>query len=169
MVPLADEGGFFKEIYRSPVVIDNQHLDPGRYGEGKRNAGTIIYFLMSYPDGFSAMHLVKTDETFMWLAGDPFETLLLNPDGSVETFIMGPDVEAGHRPFVTIKKDVWQGSRVLPKEDGKGWALITATLSPGFDWADFELGEAAALIEKWPLAEPAILALVREEAPDGKR
>jgi predicted cupin superfamily sugar epimerase len=52
-----------------------------------------------------------------------------------ETIVVGTDVEAGERPQAVVPGGVWQ--RTVPSEQD---ALVSCVVSPGFDFADFELG-----------------------------
>ena len=73
---------------------------------------------------------------------------------------MGPDLDAGQRPQVVVPRDVWQGARLVP---GGRLALLGTTVAPGFDYADYESGERAALLARHPAAHDLIVALTREE------
>jgi len=42
-------------------------------------------------------------------------------------------------------------------------ALLGTTVAPGFDYADYETGERAALLARHPAARDLIVALTREE------
>ena len=55
------EGGYFKETYRSQLVIRKEGI-PIDF-DVDRNACTAIYFLLT-SDNFSAFHKIKQDE--MW-------------------------------------------------------------------------------------------------------
>ena len=138
------EGGHFAEIWRADERIDAANL-PGRYG-GDRNFGTAIYYLLG-PDDVSAMHRITSDEIFHFYLGDPVEQLHLMPDGSHRVVEIGPDLAAGQRPQVIVPRGVWQGARVKP---GGRFALMGTTVAPGFDFADFEMGDATALSAEWP-------------------
>ena len=64
--PLALEGGFFRETYRS-----KQRLTPTCLGDPYRQekaVGTAIYYLLT-PDTFSALHRLPTDEIFHHYSG----------------------------------------------------------------------------------------------------
>ena len=53
------EGGFFREVHRSPLVIDHPALDAT--AERRRSSGTFIYFLLASGD-FSAFHRVRASD-----------------------------------------------------------------------------------------------------------
>jgi len=118
---------------------------PARYS-GARSAGTCIYYLLE-PDTFSEMHRLASDEIFHFYLGDPVEMLQLDPDGSARTVILGNDLAAGQHPQLIVPKLVWQGSRLLP---GGRLALLGCTVSPGFDYADYETGRADSLTREYP-------------------
>jgi len=155
--PLPDEGGFFSRTYKSPELISQQAL-PDRYPQAMA-FGSAIYFLLT-ADDFSAMHRLQTDEIYHFYLGDPVEMLLLHPDGTGEIFTLGIDLAAGMRPQKVVQRDIWQGSR-LAAGGSHGFALMGTTLAPGFEWADFELGQRDDLISKYPNFADAIAARVR--------
>jgi predicted cupin superfamily sugar epimerase len=101
-----------------------------------RHAGTCIYYLLE-PGTFSEMHRLASDEVFHFYLGDPVEMLQIAPGGAVRRVILGSDLAAGQQVQLVVPKHVWQGSRLLP---GGSVALLGCSVSPGFDYADYETG-----------------------------
>lgn len=132
---------------------------PGRYSTDRALGTAILYLLTSEPDSFSALHRLPTDEVYHFHLGDPVEMLLLHPDGGSENVVLGPDVLNGQRVQHVVPRGVWQGSRVM---GGGAWALLGTTMAPGFDFSDYEAGEADPLVERWPDRAEEIRSLVRE-------
>jgi len=153
--PLRVEGGFFRETYRSRWNVAEEYLPEGT--RGSRSIGTGIYFMLT-AETFSALHRMPGTEIFHFYLGDPVVMLQLQPDGKSQTITLGPDVAAGQRPQVVVRGHVWQGSRLAP---GGKWALMGTTMSPGFDYADFELGNREQLITQYPEAEERIRRYTR--------
>lgn len=144
LVPLPVEGGHFAETYRSPEGVPQAAL-PSRYS-GDRSFGTAIYFLLT-PDTCSALHRLQTDEIYHFYLGDPVTMLLLHPNGESEIIILGQDIEVGQQVQVVVPRGSWQGSFLQP---GGTFALMGTTMAPGFDRADFEIGDPQALIGDYP-------------------
>lgn len=138
------EGGHFVETYRSPLRVPADVL-PVPYDRG-RDIGTAIYYLLRESE-FSEMHRLPGDEIYHFYLGDPVEMLQLRPDGTGAVIVLGPDVRAGMRPQAVVPGGVWQGSRLRP---GGHYALLGATMAPGFDYADYEAGDRADLVEAYP-------------------
>jgi len=153
--PLRVEGGFFRETYRSRWNVTEEYLPEGT--RGSRSIGTAIYFMLT-PDTFSALHRMPGTEIFHFYLGDPVVMLQLQRDGKSQTITLGSDLAAGQRPQVVVRGHVWQGSRLAP---GGKWALMGTTMSPGFDYADFELGNREQLITQYPDAEERIRRYTR--------
>lgn len=149
------EGGYYKEIYRSDEIIQQESL-PSRYS-GPRCFGTGIYYLLT-PGDISMMHRVKSDETFHFYMGDPVELLKLYPDGSGEIIEIGPDLEKGMTLCATIEKNVWQGQRL--KKGGR-FVLFGTTVNPGFEFSDFEVGDRDRLQREYPVFSERIGALTK--------
>jgi predicted cupin superfamily sugar epimerase len=146
--PLPQEGGFFRETYRSAMRMQSASGD-------ERAASTAIYFLLT-PGIFSALHRLPGDEVFHFYLGDPVEMLQLLADGTSRTVTIGTDVARGMRPQVVVPGGMWQGCRL--RENGR-FALMGTTMSPGFDPHDFETGARAALIAAYPSERNRIIAL----------
>jgi hypothetical protein len=155
LVPLSIEGGYFSETYRSAELIPQEWL-PSRYS-GSRTVGTAIYYLLE-PNTFSELHRVASDEIFHFYLGDPVEMLQLWTDGSGKRVLIGTDIEAGMVPQLVVPHEVWQGARLVP---GGEFALMGCTVSPGFEYADYESGSRKLLSEAYPEHKDMICALTR--------
>jgi predicted cupin superfamily sugar epimerase len=153
--PLPEEGGLFREIYRAALMLSASVLPP--WYRGERNASTAIYYLLS-PGEFSALHRVRGDEVFHFYLGGPVEMLQLFPNGTSRVVVIGTDIQSGMQPQVVVPGGVWQGCRLL---DGGQFALMGTTMSPGFDVRDFESGDRAVLIDRYPQQREMITALTR--------
>ncbi len=153
--PHPAEGGYFAEIYRSGETVDGDALPP-RYG-APRALATAIYYLLT-PDTFSCMHRLASDEIFHFYAGDPVEMLNLEPTGPGKVIMLGSDLTAGMRPQVVVPRGVWQGSRLAP---GGEFALLGTTVSPGFEFEDYQAGDRDALCRAYPDFKEMITALTR--------
>lgn len=142
--PLPVEGGFFRETYRSRWTVSAEHLPEGT--RGPRSIGTAIYYMIT-PETFSALHRLPGTEVFHFYLGDPVVMLQLLPDGGSRTITLGSDLVDGQQPQVVVRGGVWQGSRLAP---GGKFALMGTTMSPGFDYADFEIGNREQLVAQYP-------------------
>ena len=157
--PHPEEGGYFVETYRSSEIIPEKAL-PSRY-KGVRFFGTAIYYLLT-PETFSMMHRLRSDEIFHFYVGDPVEMLHLQPNGSGEVITMGSDILHGMRPQVVVPKGVWQGARL---SKGGRFALLGTTVSPGFEFADYEPGRRDELVKSHPKFRGLIVALTKDSNP----
>ena len=154
--PLPFEGGYFRRTYEcaEPPVSAAQLR---RAGSGPRLLSTAIYYLVT-PEGFSALHRVKSDELFHFYAGDSVEMVQIDPRGRLSLHQIGPDILRGEEPQVLVPKNYWQGLRLIP---GGAWALMGTTVTPGFEYEDFELGSREALTRTYPDLADVITAYTR--------
>lgn len=141
------EGGFFREIYRSRATLS-------AYG-GTRAVATTIYYLLK-PGHVSELHVLPGDEIFHFYLGSPVEMLQLWPDGGAKVVTLGQDLAAGQVPQLVVPAGVWQGTRLI---GSNGFALLGATMAPGFDYADYRGGTRAELTAQWPTHADLIAAL----------
>jgi uncharacterized protein len=144
------EGGYFREVYRSEEKIKSEHL-PERYG-GTRHLSTSIYFLLT-SDEFSAFHRIKSDETWHFYDGQPVTLHLIDEKGKYSTVKLGSNFENGEVFQFTIPQGTWFAASV---DEPDSYSLVGCTVSPGFQFDDFELGKREELIKLFPENENVI-------------
>jgi len=137
------EGGYYRETYRSIEKINREAL-PARY-PGSRAFSTGIYYLLEEGD-FSAFHRIKSDEMWHFYAGGPLEIHMI--DGSCySVVVLGDDARAGQHLQSVVPQGVWFASKPVTTA---GFSLVGCTVSPGFDYADFEMGSSSQVFERCP-------------------
>ena len=145
LVPHPREGGHYIRTYESGELLPTTAFADGRYS-GPRHTATAIYYLLE-PTTFSEMHRLQSDEIFHFYTGDPIEMLQLHADGTGSIIRIGNRLALGERPQITVPRGVWQGSHLVP---GGAWALLGCTVSPGFDFADYDSATREELTAGWP-------------------
>jgi uncharacterized protein len=173
-----NEGGYFRETYRSGAAVDTMHLPPGYSGPRTRSLGTAIYYLIT-PDSFSALHRLPGDEIFHHYLGDAVEMLMLHEDGRGEIVRIGNNFAAGESPQVVVPGGTWQGSHLVAgggaaasggagpsarSAGAAGFALLGCTMAPGFDYTDYAHGRREDLIAQFPEHADRIRRLTPEGA-----
>ncbi|MER6564686.1 cupin domain-containing protein [Streptomyces sp. NPDC001093] len=143
--PLPREGGLFRRTWEGPERPDG------------RPAGSAIVVLLT-ADDFCALHRLPTDEIWHFYLGDPLDLLLLAPDGSTRTAVLGPAPLTGQHLQLTVPARTWMGARVAP---GGAWTLFGCTMAPGFTYADYEHGNPADLTARYPAEAARITQLCR--------
>jgi predicted cupin superfamily sugar epimerase len=161
LTPHPREGGFYIRTYESGELLPASVFPDGRYS-GPRHTSTAIYYLLQ-PGTFSEMHRLRSDEIFHFYAGDSVEMLRLYPDGTGASIRIGNRLNDGDLPQVLVPRNVWQGSRLAP---GGTWALLGCTVSPGFDFDDYEAASRGDLCAAWPDFRSLIEALTHLGAND---
>lgn len=145
------EGGYFKEVYRSPEVIGSL---PGRYS-GERVFSTSIYYLLE-GDQFSAFHRIQSDEIWHFYEGCHLLIYIIDGKGHLEKVTLGRDITNGQKLQHVIERGQWFAAR---PSDRNSFSLVGCTVAPGFDFRDFELGESERLFKKYPAHRKLILEL----------
>lgn len=147
------EGGFFKETYKSSESFGHDGL-PERFS-GKRTFSTGIYFLLKKGD-FSAFHKIKSDEMWHFYEGHPLEICCIDSDGVLNFIKLGRDFEKGEVFQAVVPANCWFGSYLPENSD---YVLVGCTVSPGFDFEDFEMADRADLLQLYPDYSDIILKL----------
>jgi len=119
------EGGFYRELYRSTNKVQPQDARTARA------AMTTIYFLLA-PPAFSRWHAVASDELWHLYEGGPIELRISDPNVNAVHATRLDRVTDATRPVAVVPASHWQAARVLGD-----YALIGATVAPGFEFADF--------------------------------
>jgi predicted cupin superfamily sugar epimerase len=160
MQPVPQEGVWFSLTYSSEDQVDGAAL-PSRYAGRNHAAGNAIVAVET-PRDFSAMHRLQSDEVWHFYGGSPLQMLLLYPDGHGRKVTLGGNVLAGELPQLTVPHGIWQGS--APRASSAGsYSFIGTQLSPGFDYADFEIGYRDELQRRYPAFSKEIVRLTRAE------
>ena len=147
------EGGWFAETYRSPGSIPADAL-PSGFG-GARSYCTAIHFLLERGD-FSALHRLRSDETWHFYDGAPLTVHVISPEGAYSSILLGRDPEQLQRFQATVPAGSWFGA-----ETAGAYSLVGCTVAPGFDFSDFELARRSELTKQFPQHSALINALTR--------
>ncbi|MBT1706060.1 cupin domain-containing protein [Fulvivirgaceae bacterium PWU20] len=148
------EGGFFKETYRSSEVAGKECLSDGF--TGKRNFSTAIYFLLRSQDR-SLFHRIKSDEMWHYYAGGSLTLYVLN-EGGLRTYKLGTSLENGESVQIVIPANSWFGAKV---NEADNYVLCGCTVSPGFDFEDFEMASREELLKAFPFEREVIELLTQ--------
>ncbi len=149
------EGGYYRETYRSNRSIPREALPPEF--SGPRLISTAIYFLLE-GENFSAFHRLQSDELWHFYAGGAIMVHVIDPDGLYSKIHLGGNLEAGEVFQGVVKAGCWFASQV---QDPLSFALAGCTVSPGFDFADFELGKRSELVKVYPQHRELIEQMTR--------
>lgn len=148
------EGGYFREVYRSDEKHQSVSL-PLRY-EGDRNYSTSIYYLLDKKD-YSAFHRLKSDEIWHFYSGTSMRIYIIDEKGELQGLRLGKDIESGDSLQIVLPKYQWFAAEVIDK---KSYGLVGCTVSPGFDFNDFELAEKDKMIKEFPQHKDLITRLI---------
>ncbi len=131
------EGGWYRETYRSAETMTAKNAT-------KRNICTAIYFLLE-GKAKSHFHRIESDESWFFLSGEPLEILLIE-DGQLRIVLLGNNLSKGEMPQFTVPARTWFAAKI---KSGTGFSLVSCTVAPGFDFADFELAEREKLSKEF--------------------
>jgi predicted cupin superfamily sugar epimerase len=115
------EGGHFRETFRDLRLDANG-----------RSVSTAIYFLLARGER-SHWHRIDTVEVWHFYAGSAL-TLQVSDGEGRRVITLGSDLAAGEVPQAIVPAQAWQSA-----ESSGDWTLVGCTVSPGFDFAAFEL------------------------------
>ncbi len=149
------EGGFYRRTWRSAGEIPPDALPSGF--ASARPFGTAILFLLRQGE-YSLLHRIRQDELWHFYLGGPLRLALLRLDGSADEVTLGRNFPAGQHLQYAVPAGCWFGATPGP---GSAFSLVGCTVSPGFDFADLELGRREALLAAFPGAS----ARIREFCP----
>eukprot|EP00697_Spironema_sp_BW2_P009720 gnl/Spiro4/24706_TR12268_c0_g1_i1.p1 gnl/Spiro4/24706_TR12268_c0_g1~~gnl/Spiro4/24706_TR12268_c0_g1_i1.p1 ORF type:complete len:175 (-),score=5.28 gnl/Spiro4/24706_TR12268_c0_g1_i1:27-524(-) len=141
------EGGFFVETFRSPLTVHVPNY-------GSRSASTAILFCMTQ-GSISRLHkLAFADEAWHFYSGGSMSVVELDEScaGHVRTTVLGPEGVLQH----VVRGGRWFGA--FPN-DGSQYSLVGCSVSPGFEYCDFELGSRSRLSHEFPQAQDLIARL----------
>ncbi len=137
------EGGFYRQTDLSQMTYDNKGKEFPLF--------TNIYFLLT-KESPSHFHQLTSDELWFYHGGNSLTVHSIHIDGTYSATTLGleDDQHIHHRvPAGTIF-----GSTVE-----EGFALVSCTVIPGFDFSDFKLFRQEELLRRFPTHETIIKTL----------
>ena len=149
------EGGWYKQTYKSNEQIAARAL-PQRFNES-RVFSTAIYFLLE-KGNFSAFHRIKSDECWHFYAGDPLLIYIIEPSGELKVISLGSNHEKGQSFQYVVPANCWFASCPAPESE---YCFVGCTVSPGFEFDDFELANRNELSAMYPQHKEIIKELCR--------
>ena len=149
------EGGYFSETYRSPEILEGKYVYDKFNGDW--NFSTAIYFMLTGQD-FSAFHKLKSDEVWHFYEGSALNIYVIDKSGELRVLTLGRDIENNEEFQITIKSGQWFAAEISKRDS---YSLVGCTVSPGFDFRDFELGNKEELLSLYPPHQNVIEKLTR--------
>ena len=86
------------------------------------------------------------------------EVLIIDDQGVLHTIQLGRATDTGQVFQATVHSGQWFASRCSVKD---GFSLVGCTVSPGFDFQDFEMADRAELTQQYPQHKEVIEGLTR--------
>ena len=120
------EGGYFREVFRSPQKVKPLDERP------ERSALTTIHFLL-LKGQHSSWHRVASDEAWHFYEGDPLVVHWIDDGDGVHEEVLASGPGNG-RPLCVVPAKCWQAAK--PRGE---YSLVGCTVGPGFDFRDFEM------------------------------
>ncbi len=147
------EGGYYREIYRAGEIYFTETIPSKKLN--KKNISTSIYFLLNGKDK-SLFHRLNSDEIWHFYDGCDIKIFIIDTGGKLTEVLLG---KGGEVFQYVIPKNNWFAAELTDK---KSFALVGCTVSPGFDFKDFELAERSRLLKLFPEYEKLIRRFTKE-------
>lgn len=145
------EGGYYKSSFTADESIE-------AFGT-TRKLYTNIYFLLKSGE-VSHFHRLKSDEVWYYHGGSSLIIHIIDEDGDYRELKLGLNLEAGEQPQAIVRKNSIFGSSVIEEDS---FSLVGCMVSPGFDFADFELFNQQELLIQYPQHAKIIQRLAYEK------
>ncbi|TID29645.1 hypothetical protein CANINC_001764 [Pichia inconspicua] len=148
-------GGYFKETDRpgERVLARQINLSTGSLTNYpiKRNASSLIHFLMTCESPIGKFHTNVTSRTIHILQKGSGIYVLIKPNGDIESFKVG--FKKGERTQWVVEPGTFKGCYLIPEsgigsESNSDCMLVSEVVVPGFDFEDMVFLNKEKLIEK---------------------
>lgn len=137
------EGGFYRRTYTAERTLD-----------GTKPLASAIYYLLP-AHHCSALHRIQSDEMWHFYGGGSLQIDVITPNGALLSLKLGLDLEKGESPQQHIPAGCWFGASVMRGE----YVLAGCTVTPAFDFAEFELATRTELLQRYPQHAATIIKL----------
>ena len=131
------EGGFYLETYRNDETVSREN-------DQFRSAGTAIYFLL--PEGICTdWHRLEVDELWHFYEGSELILEIVNLEGNFRQLKLNNSLDKEDRYQQLVSKNYWQRAYSTGS-----YSLVGCTVTPGFEFEDFEKISSNHLAEQYP-------------------
>lgn len=137
------EGGFYKRNYTSGIFIDAEQLP--NHNEGKYLKSVIYYLLKG--EQKSKFHRLKSDEIWYFHEGCRVIIHCIYPSGEYKRLLLGNNLDLDEEFQILIAADTWFAAEL---HDKNNYALMSCSVSPAFDFDDFEIADTKKLLDAFP-------------------
>ena len=132
------EGGWFSEVYTSPVVFPTPN--------GSRALSGSIYYLLGKQEK-SSFHEIDCDEIWYYHEGCGMRVYILSADGPAAEVRLGCDISQHESPMVVVPAgSIFAAENIDPE----GYTLISCLTTPKFRYEGWRLVPKAELLLKYP-------------------
>ncbi|OBA15941.1 uncharacterized protein OGAPODRAFT_49444 [Ogataea polymorpha] len=138
------EGGYFKETDRSPFYMESPYYPGHNRGNAQkkitphRNTSTLIHYLLTCDAYMGRLHKNHSRIIHILQRGRG-QYVLVYPDGTIKSFVVGFDVEKGEVTQWVVPGEVYKASFLLPlngEPSADDHLLISEVVVPGFEFDD---------------------------------
>ncbi|MGI0028125.1 MAG: cupin domain-containing protein [Nitrososphaera sp.] len=137
------EGGYFAESYNSEVALQIAGFD-----RPKHILSAIYYMLVG--NQFAAFHRIKSDEIWHHYSGCSLILYSIR-EGTLSRIKLGKN--NFEQPQAVLHNGSWIAASLrVPKS----FCLVGCTVSPGFDYRDWELARRGELVKLYPQCKKII-------------
>jgi len=144
------EGGYYKRTYQSPLQVN--------LGGKTRFINTAIYYLLQSGD-FSCWHRIKSDEIWHYYCGSNLILHTIAENGTYTATRLGNMLENSDAVAqLVIPANTWFAADI---ETQNSFTLVGCTVSPGFDFEDFEIGKLNFLLQQFPQHEKILHSFIQ--------
>ena len=112
------------------------HPEGGHFAESFRDKEgnvSLIYYLLKKGQT-SHWHKLTKNEILHFYDGDPLRIYMSKDKKEISTVLLGRNANNDERLHYIVKSQTWFGMKSMGN-----WSLIGCTVSPAFDYKDFEL------------------------------
>jgi predicted cupin superfamily sugar epimerase len=96
---------------------------------------------------FASFHIMRSDELWHFYAGSSLTLYIIERDGRLSELRVGADIDKGESLQAIVKSYSWFAASV---NDTSSYSLVGCTVSPGFDYRDWKLGDIKTLVTLYP-------------------
>lgn len=153
------EGGFFTEVYRSKRYVHLPEFD------GPRSVCTAIYYLL-IGDQYSFFHRIKSDEIWHFYAGSSLILHIIEEKEEKTRLLdisLGSNLDNNETFQAVINSGSWFAASVI---DDDSYSLVGCTVSPGFEYRDWEIGQMQTMSRLYPQYKSVIEKYAKPNSKD---
>ena len=138
LLNLEEEGWLFTEAHVSEILVEA----PDRQSP----ASNCIYYVLTKDQPQNHLHHLTSNDYHILIEGGPADYFIFYPDGKVDLFTLGSDLEEGNKLVIATPPNCWKAIRL---KNSAEYVLVGSVVTPAWNPNRIKIGAGQSFVDQF--------------------